>query len=229
MIALAALLLAAAQPPPAATGDDPIVVRGREFGPCGPPFAPLYVSAMGEPFRTNGASDPMRRWFDAADADRDGRVTEPEFAGQADRFFTALDLDRDGELNPQEVSAYEIDVAPEIRLYQADAGFFATPHGRKARRTARHEARDRADYVAALGAGRFGSLNTPEPVASADLDIDRGVSRAEFATVAARRFALLDPGGQGFLVPDALPRSPAQAAIDACLAGATKPRPGSAR
>lgn len=221
MIGSFLIALLAAQP----AADDAIVVRGHAFGPCGPPFATVYVAPMGAPFRTNGIVDPMRRWFDAADADHDGRLTAAEFAADADRFFTTLDTTRDGELDPQEVSAYEIDVAPEIRLYQADAGFFSKPHDRQAKRQARHAARDRADYAVALGAGQYASLNTPEPVASADLDIDRGVSRAEFARVAAARFQRLDVDGHGSLDYATLPRSPAQAAIDACVAKAlAKPR-----
>lgn len=210
-----ALMLQAATPPPAPSGDD-IVVEGRPFGACGPRYAPVYVAPMGEPFRTNGTSDPMRHWFDKADADHDGRLTLAEVTADARAFFATIDADHDGELDPQEVSAYEIEVAPEIRLYKM--GAFARPSRGKAERQARRAARQRADYQAAIGAGEWASLNVPEPVASADLDIDRGVSRAEFDHVAASRFALLDVGHLGYLSYDRLPRSPAQAKIDACYA-----------
>ncbi len=222
MIALLALAVLATPPPaalPPAPGDDQdIVVRGRHYGACGPPFATVHIAATGEPFRSNGTADPMRFWFDQADADHDGRLTQDEFVADARRFFATIDTDRDGELDPQEVSAYEIDVAPEIKLYQADAGFFERAHGRKARHVARKDARARADYVTPYGAGSYASLNIPEPVASADLDIDRAVSRAEFATVATSRFALLDGAHRGYLTYDTLARSPAQQAIDACHA-----------
>jgi hypothetical protein len=216
-IAMLAAPPAAAAPPPTVDDQD-IVVEGRHYGPCGPRFATVYVAPMGEPFRTNGIADPMRHWFDQADADHDGRLTRPELIVDAQHFFATLDTDRDGELDPQEVSAYEIDVAPEIKLYQSDAGFFTRAHGRAAKHVARQDARARADYVTPYGAGTYASLNIPEPVASADLDIDRGVSRDEFAAVAAGRFALLDGAQRGYLTYDALARSPAQQAIDACYA-----------
>ncbi|WP_419826336.1 hypothetical protein [Sphingomonas sp.] len=209
-----ALALQAVAPPPA-SGDD-IVVTGRLFGVCGPRYAPLYVAPMGEPFRTNGTADPMRRWFAQADADHDGRVTPAELIADAQSFFSSIDHDHDGMLDPQEVSAYEIDVAPEIRLYKM--GSFAEPKRGKAAREAKRDARRRAGYQTSYGAGEWASLNIPEPVASADLDIDRAVSRAEFAQMAARRFGQIDAGQRGVLTYEALPHSPAQAEIDACYA-----------
>ena len=215
---LAILAMQPADPPSAdpPADDQSIVVRGRPYGPCGAPFAPVHIAAMGEPFRTNGNADPMKRWFDAADADHDGRLTQREFAADAQRFFASLDTDRDGELDPQEVSAYELDIAPEVRLYRP--GAFRQPTRSRDRKQARRDARDRVAYQAPYGAGVYSSLNVPEPVVAADLDIDRAVTAAEFAAVAASRFALLDPAHRGYLVYADLPRSPAQQTIDACLA-----------
>ena len=83
-------------------------------------------------------------------------MTLPEFLADADCFFRTLDRDRDGEIDPQEVSAYEIDVAPEIRLYQRGAPLDTKPK------------RSKLLYQSdALGAGRFAQLNIPEPVSSA--------------------------------------------------------------
>jgi Ca2+-binding EF-hand superfamily protein len=48
-------------------------------------------------------------------------------------------------------------------------------------------------------AGRFGLLQIPEPVASADADFNRGVSLAEFQRAAIQRFALLDVEHSGRL------------------------------
>jgi len=47
------------------------------------------------------------------------------------------------------------------------------------------------------GGARYGLLNIPEPVAAADADFDRAVSRAEFRLAAARRFQLLASGQSG--------------------------------
>jgi hypothetical protein len=192
---------------------------------CGPPFARVYIAPMGEPFRADGSRDPEVDWFARADADHDGRLTLTEFAADAARFFATLDINHDGEIDPQEVIVYERDVAPEIRLFQLDREIDRDQHRPRTgaeRRAAKKAARDRYDYVAAYGAGRFASLNIPEPVVSADLDINRGVSKTEFAQVATQRFQTLDSAGQGFLTAAGLPRSPAQQDIDACRAAAQK-------
>lgn len=217
MIAL--LLASLLQAPAPAAGPDIVVdaITG-----CGPPFARVYIAPMGEPYRADGRSDPEVAWFARADADHDGRLSLAEFTADAARFFATLDADRDGEIDPREVIVYERDVAPEIRLFQLDRELDREDRGtpdRAARKAARKAARARYDYVAAYGAGRFASLNIPEPVVSADLDINRGVSKAEFAQVAAQRFQMLG-GDQGYLTAAALPRSPAQREIDACRAGA---------
>ena len=216
MIAAALLLALLMQDVPAEQG---IVVNGAVG--CGPPFARVYIAPMGAPFRTDGTTDPMALWFAEADPDHDGRLTPAEFSADADRFFVTLDSNHDGEIDPQEIIVYEGQVAPEIRLYQQGAQDRRPRTGRE-RKAARQAARSRVDYDMAYGAGKFASLNIPEPVASADLDINRGVSRAEFAQVAANRFAMLDAAARGYLTADMLPRSPAQSAIDACRAAALK-------
>lgn len=218
MLVLALLATLQEAPPPAPPAQPGIVVTGAAG--CGPPYARVYIAPMGQPFRTDGQSDPMKAWFDQADADHDGRLTLAEFTADSDRFFTTLDRDRSGEIDPEEMAIYENQVAPEIKLYQR--GQDRRPRTGKQKREAKAAARQRADYEAPYGAGIYASLNIPEPVVSADLDLNRGVSRAELATVATRRFSLLDPAGGGNLTYDRLPRSPAQKDIDACRAEADK-------
>lgn len=58
------------------------------------------------------------------------------------------------------------------------------------------------------GAGRYSFLNIPEPVISADVDLNRGVSRAEFLAAAGRRFVMLDTNHDGRLTRDELPPLP---------------------
>jgi len=214
-------LLAALQdvaPPPAPPPSD-IVVTGAAAG-CGPPFARTYIAPMGQPFRTDGQTDPMKAWFTVADTDHDGKLTLAEFRADADRYFTILDRDNSGEIDPEEMSFYENQLAPEIKLYQR--GQDKRPRTGKQKHEAKAAARQRADYVAPYGAGIWASLNIPQPIVSADLDLNRGVSRAELAEVASRRFPLLDPAGRGALTYDTLPRSPAQMDIDACRAEADR-------
>ena len=220
MIWALALALQAAATGVQAPPEQAIVVNGAPG--CGPPFARVYVAPMGEPVRTDGFTDPMKTWFDRADADHDGKVTLAELQADSDRFFTTLDKDKSGELDPQEMSDYENVVAPEIKLYQP--GQDKKPRTGKQRHEAKTAARSRANYEAPYGAGLWASLNIPEPIAAADYDLNRGISRAELAQAAANRWPLLDPRGLGYLTYAALPKSPAQLDIDACRLGEDKKR-----
>ncbi len=181
----------------------------------------LFLSPMGEPFRAaKGAvdtpGDAVRRWFDGADRDHDGRLRIAEFMLDADRFFALLDKDHDGQILPEEVSSYEEDVAPEMRLYQPPrpAGGPGGKPDRKAKRP-----KGGADYDGAMGAGRYAFLNIPNPVASADSDFNRAIDPAEFRAAAAERFRALDPGQKKQIALADLPPTPAQGLANAdCLA-----------
>ena len=54
------------------------------------------------------------------------------------------------------------------------------------------------------GRSRFGLLDLPEPVAAADTDLSRGISRDEFRAAAQLRFQALDVTRQGRLTLDVL-------------------------
>lgn len=181
---------------------------------CVPADAPqLFLSPMGEPFRAKGGEgDPAAAWFAGADSDRDGRLTAAEFAADARRFFATLDRDRDGALVPEEVALYERSV-PETALFR--------PRGEQAARPPGKRRKDDPGYGGEMGAGRYGFLNVPQPIWSADLDIDRAVTLAEFGRAATKRFALLDKAGAGGLTMAALGRTPAAAE----RAGPCQPRP----
>lgn len=215
-----ALALQAATTGVQAPPEQAIVVNGASG--CGPPFARVYIAPMGEPVRTDGFTDPMRKWFDQADTDHDGKLTLAELQADSDRFFTTLDKDRSGELDPQEMSDYENIVAPEIKLYQP--GQDKRPRTGQQRHAAKAAARSRANYEAPYGAGLWASLNIPEPIAAADYDLNRGISRAELAQAAVNRWPLLDRQGLGYLTYAALAKSPAQMDIDACRAAEDKGR-----
>jgi hypothetical protein len=216
MMLLLALALQAAAPPEA-TGPDIVVDR---YAGCGPRFAKTYIAPLGQPFRTDGRTDPMGVWFAQADTDHDGRLTVAELQADGDRFFATLDKDKSGEIDPQEMSDYENFTAPEIKLYQP--GQDRRGQDRKERKELKAAARQRADYEAPYGAGQWASLNIPEPVNSADFDINRGVSKAELEQAAVKRFPLLDSAHTGYLSYDTLPKSPAQKEIDACRAAIDK-------
>jgi hypothetical protein len=99
-------------------GDGPGGHKGGPGGPGGRPmFGGLFISPMGEPFRGEGGGEALvTTWFDAADADHDGRLTLIEFQRDALRFFRTLDTDKDGEIAPDELDHYETAIVPEIRV-----------------------------------------------------------------------------------------------------------------
>lgn len=214
---LLALLLAS---PAAARRDGPPPV-------CPEPVRPvLFLSPMGEPFRPTGdGDDPVRRWFDQADRNRDGTLTVGELMLDGDRFFATLDKDKSGELLPDEVSAYEQDIAPEIRLYQRRPDRAADGSAKDDDRDRPRPAKRRGGrsgggggYDGAIGAGRYAFLNIPNPVAAADRDLNRAITAQEFRAAAADRFADLDPQQTKALSFAQLPKTPAQVAANAaCL------------
>jgi Ca2+-binding EF-hand superfamily protein len=191
--------------------------------PCSEPFRqPLFISPIGEPFRTKDDQDqPMRRWFDQADRDHDGRLTQAEMLLDADRFFATIDKDGSGEILPDELMAYELNVAPEIRLYQfrgeprgASGGHAPPPPADKPAKS-RGKRPTPPDYGGAAGAGRYSFLNVPNPVASADRDFDRAISLREYRASAADRFRDLDKNSRGYLTLADLPRTPAHIVANA--------------
>jgi EF hand len=202
-------ILALAAPVPAAASA-PVVVTGHVWAP--------FISPMGEPFRPHGAGDDtLADWFRQADRNHDGVLTVDEMAADADRFFTALDADHDGSIDPDELVHYEWEVAPDIQVNSRTRPAPGHPRSvvkesdqdemdgdsnrdrqlRKAR--AKEEQASLGLGGALQGAARYALLNMPEPVAAADADFNRLVSRDEFRQAALARFDLLDTAHQGRL------------------------------
>jgi hypothetical protein len=167
----------------------------------------IFISPMGEPFHSEEGISAAEQWFRGADANHDDKITPKEFQDDALRFFKTLDTDHDGMIGPDEIDHYESVVAPEIRVMstygdpslakQDDDGNVTDP-----------------PYPTRLGAGRYGFLDAPEPVVSADLNFDRAISVAEFQTMALRRFKMLDVNGDGVLTRDELPKLDTHAGSD---------------
>jgi hypothetical protein len=176
--------------------------------PANPPPSPppvvshrlnrTFISPMGEPFRPSGRDDDtLADWFRQADRNHDGQLTLDEMQQDAERFFAVLDVGHDGEIDPDDITRYENEVAPEI---QVGAGFdrLAMEGGGRHRRGAGAWGGAREDD-GHQGGARFGLLDLPEPVVSADSDFNRGVSLTEFRRAAAQRFIALDVDHQGRL------------------------------
>ena len=176
--------------------------------PGGPPErgrGQLFVSPMGEPFRTilrPGAAQGL--WFAGADTDGDGRVTLAEFRQDAMRFFAVLDRGKDGEVDPDDIAFYENVLVPEIRV--VGGGRLPEASGRTGNGGGSKTAAPRER----LGAARFGFFDFPEPVIAADSNGNRGVDAAEFASAATIRFAALDRNHDGAITRGELPRSGAE-------------------
>ena len=127
-----------------------------------------------------------------------------------------------------EIRAYEDRVAPEIlprigglRAGEGqDSALFHDRNGGVGREGAHGErnsaagaerggspGRITASDTTFSGAGALGVLNEPEPVQACDTDLDGRVSLLEWRAKAARRFALLDPKGLGWLTLETLPKT----------------------
>lgn len=188
MLVASILTLIATAGQATASPSAPITVTGHAWAP--------FISPMGEPFRLREAGDdPLGRWFHAADRNQDGLLTSAEMEADADRFFATLDSNHDGEIGPEELVAYEWEVAPEI---QVNSKWRRSP-GQPAAEAKRGRGDDRLQ-----GAARYALLNIPEPVAGADADLNRAISSAEFRQAAATRFQLLDTARRGSLTLPAL-------------------------
>ena len=166
----------------------------------------LFISPMGEPFHGTLQAPPEVAWFNGADANHDGSLTDAEMIADAVRFFKTLDVDSSGEIDPNEIERYETDVAPEVRTGEISVSqrddttdgpdtFADAPQGMET-------------YSTRHGAVMFGYFGFPEPVMAADANFNRGVSLREFQQAALKRFGLLDANGDGVLQRAELPPPP---------------------
>lgn len=170
---------------------------------------------MGEPFfGAAPGQDGLGAWFAETDSNHDGVITADEMTADAQRFFEKLDTNHDGEIDPDEIAHYENVIAPEVRRgppvsFQASAeGAPQGGHGGGGGHGGWHGGGGHhrgGGFGGGFGgddeasAGRFGLLQIPEPVSSADADFNRGVSSDEFRRAAIQRFQLLDANHKGRL------------------------------
>ena len=225
---IAALLLVAVAAPGADTR--PIYVNGHAWAP--------FISPMGEPFRAHSQTDDtLADWFRKADRNGDGVLTQDEMVADAERFFRQLDTDGNGEIDPDELSNYEYEIAPDVQVNSRRRPAPGDPapkpkenrddSGRSPARPTRRERLelDQLGIGGGLqGAARYGLLDMPEPVAAADTDFNRGISLEEFREAAMRRFGLLDSRHTGQLTLSQL-----EAVRSAALANDRKKRDDKAK
>lgn len=160
----------------------------------GPP-ARVY-SPNGEPLRGGRLGHPSCRdalsgWFDRVDANHDGFIGRDEFRADAQRQFAVMDLDHDGVITPDELARYR---AP----FEADtARRTAPPSGGGNMETSGHGHRRQGD--SGSGDDGRGSVEQPDPVMLADVDLRNRVTLAQFMAYADRNFADLDANHDGRL------------------------------
>lgn len=211
------------------------VARSEET-PQGPPAGPpahVFFSPSGEPFRpTPTARDTFAAWFDRADANHDGKIDRTEFRADAMAFFKVLDANGDGGVDGFEVNAYEHKIAPEL-IAEVETRAFGPARGERGEGAGSqssgdggggHGGRGRGgggragrepsaeEFHGTSGRGHIALLYDPEPVSSADTNIDGRVSAAEWLATSDRRFDALDDQQTGVLTREALqamlPRPP---------------------
>jgi hypothetical protein len=193
MILLGSVLCLAAQPGWA---------KGPLFGNS------VYLSLMGEPFRANESRvDPFDQWFKLADQDGDGMISRLEFRGDAAAFFATLDADGDKVIDGDEMAEYE-QMAPGKTRAAGGGGPTLSSRRPEARPSAPVE-QGQAAIVSSgkvpsatrihAGDGRINFSEVPQPVAMADLNLDRRVTLDEFMKTASKRFANYDVDQDGRL------------------------------
>ena len=211
----------------ACAGDDVPSRVGDGRAGSGPPrrLPNVFISPAGEPFRAaSGEPYPVVQWFARVDANHDGRLSRAEFQADAAAFFAKLDANHDGVIDGLELQDYEQAVAPEIlphieslhALEGMDPSLtFGDPSTTETRPTRGRQGPgskqpDPPRGVGVQGAAVYSLVNTPEPVAAADAQLDGRITRAEFAAAVDRRFDLLDKAGAGYLTLAGLPKTPIQ-------------------
>lgn len=173
----------------------------------------VYVSLMGEPFRAGESKDdPFDQWFKLADQDGDGSISRLELRTDAEAFFAALDANGDKVIDADEMAEYERMAPGRTRA----AGGIAADVS-SSRPTPKSSAPVEEGQVAIVtsnapsatrvhpGQGpAVNFANVPQPVAMADLNLDRRVTLEEFVRTANKRFTNYDVDQDGRLTPKEL-------------------------
>lgn len=174
----------------------------------------VYLTLMGEPFRTNEAGeDPFDQWLKLADQDGDGSLSRLEFRSDAEAFFANLDTNGDKVIDADEMAAYE-----QLAPGRTRAAGGIVQEQSSSRPTPKSSAPIEKGQIAIVSSGNVPSATrihpgariavnfseVPQPVAMADLNLDRRVTLDEFIKTASRRFSNYDVDQDSRLTPKEL-------------------------
>ncbi|MFN3814708.1 hypothetical protein [Brevundimonas sp.] len=209
----------------------------RPGPPDRPPTPQLFISPFGQPFHGEPAAPyPSAQWFLQADADGDGALSFEEFSADGMRYFRELDLDGDGVIGASEIGAYEIQLAgirsrmmgqrgprppgqgrpnagdggPPMQLQPPGGGGQRPPGGAPPRGAPGGQGGPRGPgggYGPVADADFFGR---PQPIRSADANMDQRITPDEWVAATRRWFSALDADHDGVLTFETLPRTRAQ-------------------
>ncbi len=161
----------------------------------------VFISPAGEPFRVpENQPYPVAQWFNQADLNHDGKLSEAEFIADFQRFAAVLDADHDGIIEGTEVEAYETVMVPEVH---SGATFSYSTEGEGSAHGPPADSQP-------MGAGKYGLINLPEPVSAMDMRLNGRITRNDVTSAAIYRFSLLDKEQRGWLTLAELPETYAQ-------------------
>ena len=182
----------------------------------------VFFSPSGQPFRSAANQPyPVMKWFEQADADKDGKISHDEFITDATTFFDTLDLNHDGYINSPENTNYETRIAPEIQRVD--------PRVKQPKTFAPTTDTDIGGgryQKQIVGASQYGLIDEPQPIRAADANLDFRVKMDEWINASNQRFTILDTNEDGFITPDELPKTPAQLASELPAPDAKKSKDG---
>jgi len=197
----------------------------------------MFISPCGEPFRAQpGAPYPVVDWFNQADANHDGKLDKDEFRADADRFFKQLDINGDGALSRSEILIYERKWVPEIlggnvtvgqyggaRLWLAQfagagpggaAGGMSQPINPQGDKPIQTKPKAPGLDESGAGASPYSFFDEPEPIMTADFNVNGLILRDNFLKVADMHFDSLDSDQKGYLTLKSLPQTAVERLLD---------------